>query len=395
MKKIKVLMMPSPPTSGSIGSTTKAIGIAKKLREKGCDVRFVMGGKLGELIENNYFYSYPAPQPVHRVEVSQINSFTDFMQWTGLSDQTYIEEAVKAEIKAMEDFRPDVIFAETRATAAISSKYMKIPSVMVASWPCAPDFEANKNSKSQFENFNKTIEYYDGKVVGNEAELIFLRADVKLAPTLPELEPQLQNVDGVRYVGYMLDVEEDKETICNFENKEYPQIFIYLSVGAISPQIYQQVINEAFKDQPYNVICALGYHYDIKDKPKDSPNIKYYDYISAASVMKNTDLVIFHGGQDTMMTCLLNGVPGIVIPGKHFERGYNATQLEKTGAAKILPVYGFRPKRLRLAVEEVLAGNYKNASQAMAERLRTYGGTEQCADIIIETGKRAREGRNG
>ena len=387
MKRTKVLMMPSPPTSGSIGSTTKAIGIGRKLKEKGCDVRFVMGGKLAELIQSNNFYSYPAPQPIHNVDVSEINSFTDFIQWTGLSDHLYIEEAVKAEIKAMKDFQPDVIFAETRPTATISSKFMNIPSVMVASWPCYPEFEANKNSKSQVEGFNKVLKYYNQPLVESETELIFTRADVKIAPTLPELEPQLQHIDGVKYVGYMLDLKEEKQTICEFENKENPQIFIYLSVSAIPPKIYQQVIDETFKDQPYNIICGLGYHDDISCKPNNSANIKYYDYISAASVIKNTDLMIFHGGQDSMMTSLLNGVPSIVIPGRHFERAFNAVQLEKTGATKILPVHAFRPKRLNLAIEEVIRGSYKNASQAMAEKLKTFGGTEQCSNIIMETAK--------
>lgn len=395
MNRTKVLMMPSAPASGSVGSVTKAIGIGKELREKGCEVRFIMGGKLAGLIQDNQFFSYPAPQPIHKTTIGVINSFTDFMQWVGLSEYSYIEEAVKAEIQAIQDFQPDVIFAETRPTAAISSKFMNIPSVMVASWPCAPDFEANRNSISQVEGFNKVLKYYHQPLVKSETELIFSRADVKLAPTLPELEPQLQQLDGVKYVGYMLDVEEDKKTGCKFENKAYPQIFIYLSVGAIPPKIYQWVINETFRSQPYNVICGMGYHYDIGRKPDDSDNIRYYDYISAVSIIKSTDLVIFHGGQDTMMTTLLNGIPSIVIPGKHFERGYNALQLEKTGATKILPVHAFRPKRLNLAIEEVLRGNYKKAAEKMAGKLKGMNGTKLCADIIIETAVKGKERRYG
>ncbi|MDE6252891.1 MAG: hypothetical protein K2M78_09705 [Lachnospiraceae bacterium] len=387
MRETKVLMMPSPPTSGSVGSTTKSIGIAKILKEKGCDVRFVMSGKLGKLIQDNNFYSYPAPQPVHKTDVSEINSFTDFIRWSGMSDYTYIEEAVKSEIKAMEDFQPDVIFAETRPTATISSKFMNISSIMVASWPCAPEFEANKNRVSEIQGFNNVLKKYNQPLVKSETELIFSRADVKLAPTLPELEPDLLNMEGVRYVGYMLDLEE-KQTIFEFENKDYPLIFIYLSVSAISPHIYQQIINETFRNEKYNVICALGYHYNGGCKESNLTNIKYFDYVSVASIIKKTDLVIFHGGQDTMMTCLLNGVPSIVIPGRHFERAFNASQIEKAKAAKVLPVYAFRPGKLNLVVKEVLSGKYKYYSQVMSQKLKNYGGTQQCADIIIETANR-------
>lgn len=70
----KVLLMPSPPNSGSIGSVTKCIGLAKEIERRGGDVRFVMGGKLENLIRSNGFMVYKSPVPNIDASISSINN---------------------------------------------------------------------------------------------------------------------------------------------------------------------------------------------------------------------------------------------------------------------------------------------------------------------------------
>ena len=47
----KVLIMPSPPNSGSLGSTLKFIGLAQNLVEDGWETAFVLGGHVAQLVE--------------------------------------------------------------------------------------------------------------------------------------------------------------------------------------------------------------------------------------------------------------------------------------------------------------------------------------------------------
>ena len=83
-----------------------------------------------------------------------------------------------------------------------------------------------------------------------------------------------------------------------------------------------------------------------------------------------------------MLSTLLYGIPSIVVPGRHFEREYNANNLVRTGAAMKLPVYGFRKNRLLSAIDEVLSGSYRDKSRELSLTLKSYGGVGRCIDII-------------
>jgi UDP:flavonoid glycosyltransferase YjiC (YdhE family) len=390
IKKRRIMILPSPPSSGSIGSVTKSFGIARALMKRGCEVCFVMGGKLGGLIADNGFKVYPCPAPVLDGKIQTIASTVDFVEWTGMADAQFTKAAVIAELEAMRDFKPDVVFAEARPSASISTQAAAIPSVMIASWPCNPKHPANRSgSERRLKVFNHELQRYGLAEIENIIDLFYTKADVKLAPTLPELEPEMCGVDGVQFVGYILDLNSTGSHFPGWYGHwvDLPQIFIYLSVGALFPELYIKTIIETFENLPFRVICGCGYHYGLKTLPRNMPNIRFERYIPAAAIMKDTSLVIFHGGQDTMLTALLYGLPGIAIPGRHFERDYNATQLEKAGAAKKLPVYAFRPNRLKKVVYEVLNGTYAAMSRELSRKLRNYGGTEQCAEILVEVAR--------
>lgn len=385
-KKKRIMILPSPPNSGSIGSVTKSFGIARALIQRGCEVCFVMGDQLGAFIAQNGFKVYPYPAPVPTGKLQTITSTVDFVEWTGMADPEFIQAAVKAELEAIRDFKPDAVFAEARPSAAISAQAAGIPSVMIASWPCNPQHPANQSgTRRHIGTFNQQLKHYRLAEIENIIDLFYMRADVKLAPTLPELEPEMNGVPGIQFVGYILDLNTDRTAFAGWYDRwvDLPQIFIYLSVGALFPELYIRTIQETFASLPFRVICGCGFHYELGKLPDDIPNIRFERYIPAAAVMGDTCLVMFHGGQDTMLTTLLYGLPSITIPGQHFERDYNATQLEKLGASRKLPVHAFRPNRLKQAVLEVLNGPYGARSQGLARKLENYGGTEQCADIIV------------
>ncbi len=381
----KVMMMPSPPSSGSIGTVLKSLGIAKKLRNQKCNVSFVMGGELKKLIHDNGFKVYDCPIPTHQKSIKSITSFAEFMQWAGMGEDAFIKAMVKSELDAINDFKPNVVFAETRPSASISTKISKVPSVMIANWPCHPHFKNNKECKEDVRTYNRLLKYYNQPLIDSATELVYLRADVKLAPTIPELEPELKNVKNIKFTGYILDEVYSKRELPVWfnETKKNKRVFIYLSVSAIPPQIYVDVIKEAFSNSNIEVICGIGYHYDVKKIPKSIDNIKFERYIPAQAVMKSSDLVIFHGGQDTMLMSLLYGVPSIVIPGQHFEREYNAINLAKQGVCKNIQIYAFRPNRLRTLSTEVMTGNYKEHANKLSERVKFFGGTDSCVDTII------------
>lgn len=383
---LRVLLLPSPVSSGSIGTVVKALGIARSLRKRNVQVCFSIGGKLAHLIEKNGFSVLPSPLPQASPTIRPISNMIDVLTWTGLANENFIEAVVKAELRAIDEFKPDLIFAETRPSAAISAAVANVPLATVASWPMHPDFPGNySDSEKDLEIYNRILKHYKLPAIRSATELLFLRSDIKISPSLPELEPDLQAVPGTQFVGYMLDTTFKAKDVPTwyFHWRRHPLIFIYLSVSAINPDIYLKTIPETFKDLPFDVLCACGFHYAIKDLQDVVENVRFVDYIPVQAIIKDASLIIFHGGQDTLLMTLLHGLPSITFPGQHFERQYNAKQMAKQGATKLLPVYAFRQQRLRNVVTEVFQGSYKQESQRLSLRLQQYGGTEQGIDILL------------
>jgi UDP:flavonoid glycosyltransferase YjiC (YdhE family) len=386
-RKKRILLMPSPPSSGSVGSVSKAIGIARILRKRGCDVRFLIGDRLGKLINSSGFSTMPYPVPKPSGITKDISNFCDALEWTGMADPEFNRMAIETEIKAIKEYKPHAIFAETRPTASISAAVMKVPLAMIVAFPSHPLHPANKKTPCHILSvFNNELRRYKLPEIENVTELLSYRCDAKIAPTIPELEPELQSESDINFVGYVLDNEQEKAQLPDWFSGwlKKPLILIYLSVSALPPDVYKQIIFKTFEnDSDHNVLCLCGFHYKINDLPFNKRNIRFEYFVPAKAVLQYTKLMIFHGGQDTMLSTLLYGLPSITFPGQHFERYYNSRKLELLGASKLLPTHAFRPNRLKAVMSEVLNESYLSRCRQLSCRLKEFGGTERCVDIIL------------
>lgn len=384
----RVMLLPSPPASGSIGSAVKCLGIAKELRDLGCRICFVIGGKLKGFLEKNGFYVYDYPVPLTDGSMVPIRNALDFIRWTGMGEETYLQESIRAELAAIEDFHPDVIFSETRPSASISARLMGIPTVMVAGWPLNPHFPGNAvDPYGITDRYNKMLQFYGLEKVSSVTELFYEYADQRIAPTIPLLEPELEGTD-TEYLGLVSDLKKTEELPDWYRKWEKkPQIFIYLSVGALRPDLYFKIIIDIFKDTPYRVLCSCGFHYLVRELPRDLPNIKFVRHISVPAIIDDTFFIIFHGGQDMMLTALSHGIPSITIPGQHFERAYNASMLERLGVSKKIMLQGFRKSRILSEMDALMGPETRRACDQYSKIAGSFGGTARCAEIICGMAK--------
>ena len=78
-----------------------------------------------------------------------------------------------------------------------------------------------------------------------------------------------------------------------------------------------------------------------------------------------------------MVDGLLHGVPQIMVPGKVFERQYNAKSLEKVGAGKLLSHEEFRGDVIRRLAEEIIASEeMRERACMMGEKMMQAGGVQ-------------------
>jgi len=100
------------------------------------------------------------------------------------------------------------------------------------------------------------------------------------------------------------------------------------------------------------------------------------------AILPQVDVVITHGGNNTVTECFHNGKPMVVLP-LFWDQVDNAQRLDETGFGVRLSTYGFDDDELTGAVDRLLAGaSLRERMTKDAARLHANPGTARAADLI-------------
>jgi UDP:flavonoid glycosyltransferase YjiC (YdhE family) len=111
-------------------------------------------------------------------------------------------------------------------------------------------------------------------------------------------------------------------------------------------------------------------------------------------LMPDAAVFINHGGQNSIMTGLLNGVPQIVCPGKVFERKYNAASLVNLKAGIQMEPGEFISGRIREAVHNLINNpEYRQNAGRAGENLVSLGGAARAVKALEEMLSRGKTGK--
>jgi UDP:flavonoid glycosyltransferase YjiC (YdhE family) len=94
------------------------------------------------------------------------------------------------------------------------------------------------------------------------------------------------------------------------------------------------------------------------------------------------DVVIYHGGFNTVNETLLHGIPMIIIP-MAFDQFHIASLVVNAGCGVRLKYKRLKSEDLKTALQEVLQNpNYKRAARIIGQTLKSAGGTDKAADYL-------------
>jgi MGT family glycosyltransferase len=160
-----------------------------------------------------------------------------------------------------------------------------------------------------------------------------------------------------------------------------PGKLIYLSLGSLGSgdvELMQRLV-DAMAESGHRVIVSKGPQHE---------QIKLYDnmvgaeFLPQTSVLPHVDLVITHGGNNTVTESLYFGKPMVVLP-LFWDQYDNAQRVHETGLGLRLDTYGHEPQELRDAVDRLLADEgLRERLAAGARELQSAPGTVVAADLI-------------
>ncbi|MFL5898477.1 MAG: glycosyltransferase [Solirubrobacterales bacterium] len=158
-----------------------------------------------------------------------------------------------------------------------------------------------------------------------------------------------------------------------------PLLYLTLgSLGSADVELMRKLVDE-LAPAPYRVILSKGpqaSEFDLAD------NMVGEEFLPQTEVLPKVDLVITHGGNNTVTESLYFGKPMVVLP-IFWDQHDNAQRLAETGFGVRLDTYRHQDSELTGAIERLLADEELAATLCRtSQRLRQAPGTELAADLI-------------
>jgi MGT family glycosyltransferase len=163
---------------------------------------------------------------------------------------------------------------------------------------------------------------------------------------------------------------------------EGPLVYLSLgSLGSADVELMRRLIG-SLADAPYRVIVSKGPQAKEIELPA---NMAGAEFLPQTSILPKVDLVITHGGNNTVTESLHFGKPMVVLP-LFWDQHDNAQRLDETGLGVRLDTYRHAPEELTGAIDRLLGDRELAARlERISTRLRAARGTERAAELIERT----------
>jgi UDP:flavonoid glycosyltransferase YjiC (YdhE family) len=156
---------------------------------------------------------------------------------------------------------------------------------------------------------------------------------------------------------------------------------IYLSLGSLGSadvELMQRLV-DLLATTEHRVIVSKG---PLADQITLHDNQIGEGFLPQPAILPQVDLVITHGGNNTVTEAFHHGKPMILLP-LFWDQVDNAQRVDETGFGRRLSTYGFRDEELTDAIDELLADrSLAGRLAAMSARIKASSGTVRAADLI-------------
>lgn len=154
------------------------------------------------------------------------------------------------------------------------------------------------------------------------------------------------------------------------ELKDKPGKLIFLSMGSLASgdvALMKRLVKILAKS-PHRFIVSRGPNWDKYDL---AANMWGEKFVPQLSVLPKVDLIITHGGNNTITECLYFGVPGFVVCPVFSDQYDNAQRIEECGLGRRVDPFNCTDTELLTAIESVLADDsIKPRMEAIRERMQ-------------------------
>jgi MGT family glycosyltransferase len=411
---------------GAFGPTNNCAGIGKVLLERGARVVFVVEESFAGTLEAQGFEeALMRLKPPPEIEEAPGQFWKDFVRETS-------PEFRKPTIDQLEGFvlpvwqelvdgarfvddRLREIFAEVRPNVIVQDNVVAFPAVASAEAPWVRIVSCNPlelkdpalpptfsgyptGDRSRWDEFRQRYRELHETLHGEFSE--FCQEHGALA--LPEgefvhespalnlyLYPAEADYPRSRPLGpswHRLDscVRTMEETV---EPPPGEGALVYVSLGSLGSadvDLMNRLV-AALAETSHRYVVSKGPQHDLIDL---ADNMTGAEFLPQPAILPHVDLVITHGGNNTVTESIHFGKPMVVLP-LFWDQYDNAQRVAECGFGLRLPTYEFEAAELHDAINRlVLDEGMRARLKEMSRRLRSRPGTSRAADLIERVASR-------
>lgn len=241
-----------------------------------------------------------------------VHSFEEVLWLTGSLDYRYSCVVVEKLREFMRATRPDVVYSEFNLAAIIAARAEGIPCVGSGSQPTTASYASNPRKSAGIRRLLREM----GMPAPASSLSILEGMARRFVPSGPTLEPRAG--ERAIYCGFLDEAPALTPTPRDC-------VLIYLGAGSVPAGVAVRAgreLAEALSCDVYvagvsEAVHAVGDH-QVTCAPR----------FDVAELLPRARVFVHHGGQNSVMDALSYEVPQVIVPGRVFERQFNAEAVE-------------------------------------------------------------------
>ena len=230
--------------------------------------------------------------------------------------------------------------------------------------------------------------------------LAMLYRHLLLVPFPPRFQdpavPLPPTARAVRHVPFDREHPDDA-TLPDWAGSLSDRPTVYATLGTAynrTPGIYPAIL-AALRDEPINLIIALGPGIDPADFGIQPPHIHIARYLPQSTLFPRCDLVLTHGGSGTVRTALAHGLPLVILP-IAADQPENARRCAALGVAQVVAAGERTDEAIRAAVRMVLHDpRYRGNARQLRREIAALPGPEDVVTLLERLARQQRPMVNG
>ena len=312
-------------------------------------------------------HTFPLASRLGLMGRKPVHSFEEVLWLTGALDERYTRAAIDTLRSHMRASRPDVVYSEFSLAAVIAARAEGIPCVGSASQPTTAVYASNPRKSTGIRRLLREM----GMPAPASSLTVLEGIRRRFIPSCPTLEPRAG--ERAVYCGFL-----DEPPALPATPRDCA--LVYLGAGSVPAGVAVRAGRELAR--------ALGCDVYVAGAPEATQvsgghTVRCAPRFDFADLLPRAQVFVHHGGQNSMMDALSYEVPQVIVPGRVFERQFNAEAVENARCGLTVrepkPALIARAAR-RLVDEPALTSGIRG----LREELSSLGGTKRIVREVEE-----------